>query len=150
MKILIVEDDPGIGILLRKYLEGIPDTVIEVVEDLEAFREAYHRIPPPDIVTLDLLLPDSAAENTLSEIAAFKQANPDGCLVVMTGISTDPTIKDRSFSSGADGFITKQIVGKRSDFLSAMSNVLSAKKEIPRYQQHLSLIEALTSTLKTT
>jgi DNA-binding NarL/FixJ family response regulator len=140
MKILIVEDDPGMGILLRKYLEGLPDTDIEIVEDL----------PPPDIVTLDLLLPDSAAEQTLAEIAQFKKANPDGCLVVMTGISTDPAIKDKSFAAGADGFITKQVVGKRSEFLNAISNVFAAKKEIPRYQQHLSLIEALTSTLKPT
>jgi DNA-binding NarL/FixJ family response regulator len=131
------------GILLKKYLEGIPDTVIEVVKDMEAFREAYKRIPPPDIVTLDLLLPDSAAETTLAEIAHCKKMNPHGCIVVMTGISHDPTIYDKSMEAGADGFITKQVVGNRSGFLEAMRTALGSKKEIPRYQQHLALLEAL-------
>lgn len=150
MKILIVEDDPGMGILLKKYLEGLPDTELEVVRDLEAARKAYERIPPPDIVTLDLLLPDSAAEQTLAEIAKIKQINPHGCVVVMTGISTDPNIQDKSLTAGADGFITKRVVGNRSGFLEAIANVLATKQDVPQYQQHLSLIEALTSTLKRT
>lgn len=147
MKILIVEDDPGMGILLQKYLAGLPDTEVEVVTNLEAAKLAFSRIPPPDIVTLDLLLPDSAAEATLSEIMRFKEFNPNGCLVVMTGISNSD-IQDKSLKAGADSFMDKHVVWKREDFLDGIRQVVATKKDVPKYLEYISLIEALTSTLK--
>jgi DNA-binding NtrC family response regulator len=64
--ILIVEDDPLIRELIKSYLESMDCVVIEA-EDLKTARQALQS-PAPDVVMLDLRLPDGNGMGLLPEI----------------------------------------------------------------------------------
>lgn len=108
MNVLIVEDDAVAGLvierMIRPYLSESDNTTI-VKTMAEA--EDYLLTQDPDIVTLDLNLPDSRWPITMSRIGEFKK-NGRCVVVVLSGVSEPGVdIKQKALSYGADSFLAK-------------------------------------------
>ena len=83
MNVLLVEDDANDASLLRSLLNRQCSTAIEL-EHVSSLKTALERLAhgAPDIVLLDLNLPDSSGLGSVQEIQA---ANPDVPIVVLSG-----------------------------------------------------------------
>ncbi|MCE3263543.1 MAG: hypothetical protein K0R43_2622 [Pseudoduganella sp.] len=65
---LVVEDDPAAADLLRLQLEGAGFSVSCAADAASALAQA--RAAPPDLITLDLLLPDASGWSVLQQLRA--------------------------------------------------------------------------------
>lgn len=108
MIILVVDDDLPTLEIRRKQFAPLGDvrTAINLREALEQMR----RIPPPDLVVLDLIFigPEKAsAEESLRHIRLLKAINEHTVVLVMTGM-TEARIREQALAAGADNVATKQ------------------------------------------
>ena len=109
MKILITDDDPTILFLMSSILKGAGYEVVEASTGmgcLEAMR-AHH----PDLILLDVMLPDISGLKVLSTI----KADPDfshTLVILESGIQTSSDYQAGGLDSGADGYLVKPIENK--------------------------------------
>lgn len=80
--------------------------------------KSLYRTTRPDLLFIDLRMPDSRG---VSEIAVFKEMNPKGRIVVLTGYGN--AARQDALDAGADLFLTKDmraedIVGKVEQLFS--------------------------------
>ena len=99
--ILIVEDQPDVAVALGEHLEAQGHTV-RVAETAAAGRRALHD-RPPDLVVLDLMLPDGTGERLLTH---FRRRGYQGPILIL---SAKGEVKDRvrGLEGGADDYVTK-------------------------------------------
>ena len=98
--VLLIEDDPMSLHMARKALEG--PVTIETAPDAATARNAY-MAHIPDIVFLDIDLPDASGHDLLGEFLAI---DPKAFVVMLSGNSFPDSIQ-RSLKLGAKGFIGK-------------------------------------------
>lgn len=98
--VLVVEDDPDIASLVRLLLEWAGHTV-SLAEDIQTARAALAGQRPPDVVVLDLQLPDGDGVDLCREIKTSRSATP--VLVVSAGYHR----RQAAAACGADGFLGK-------------------------------------------
>ncbi|MEO8718106.1 MAG: response regulator, partial [Burkholderiales bacterium] len=102
--VLIVEDDPDQLALaeLRVKLAGFAS---RAAASAAALQEALVRHQPPDLLLLDILLPDGDGFDILAGV----RSHPTHALmpVVMLTVKDDPTDIQRGLGLGADGYIVK-------------------------------------------
>jgi diguanylate cyclase (GGDEF)-like protein len=116
MKVLIVEDDRTQSFVLTAQLERSPKRASEVDADSEeiggfdvrcaaTLEEAIVAIEAaaPDVVLLDLSLPDSSGLDTLERI---REAAPATAIVVLTG-HDDEAMALEAISNGAQDYLIK-------------------------------------------
>lgn len=125
MNILVVEDDPNTGQLLQSILSGLCDEsfLSTTLEDAEL---QMAKIPAPDIIFLDLVVPPFKPMETLSRISRLRKFNPRALVVVLTG-SMEDKIEQASFAAGADAFLHKNDMRKQSDILKTLKKAISAR-----------------------
>lgn len=86
LKILIVEDDKLMATLLAHIVDPLlqrwPDSQIIVTHTWSAALQELQSLPIPDLVLLDLSLPDSTIERTIERIGEVEDRCP---LVIVTG-----------------------------------------------------------------
>jgi len=101
--LLLVEDDPDIAILLRMTLD--PSRYeIESAGDLASARELLAE-KPPDLVILDVGLPDG---NGLELCREVKAARPSVPVVILTALSRQHrALEAQAHACGADAFVEK-------------------------------------------
>ncbi len=101
-KILIIEDDATMRQALRALLAGANYDVV-ILEDFstDAFCETIRKTNP-DLVLLDLNLPDQNGLNLLKTLREFSDVS-----VIMVTSSSDEANEVLSMSYGADDYITK-------------------------------------------
>lgn len=117
-RVLVVDDDPEMRVLLRRVLEGGPFEVTEA-EDGETALEKLAE-GGIDLVTLDLNLPGMKGTEVLEEIRR-RPGSRDLPVVVATGYG-DPEVEIRLFEAGADDFVVKPVDPRR--FLLRVEAVL--------------------------
>jgi CheY-like chemotaxis protein len=101
-----VEDESELTSLWVRFLEPLHCTV-DVAHTMQEAFEQMKRVPPPDLVFLDLRLPDSQHDDqTLAQIELLKKIHPGALVVVATGYATD-RVKELAIKLGADGFQSK-------------------------------------------
>lgn len=131
IKILLVEDDHLSADLVQNTLKPIvdrfPDGEILLAGTMAAAEEIASNVPHPDIVILDLSLPDSTREETLSTIPRFLDRSP---VLVITGWP-DPDLHEAVLKTGA-GLLKKIDLNKRSLFKTIIATILSWKGDTPR------------------
>ncbi|MBN8547835.1 MAG: response regulator [Deltaproteobacteria bacterium] len=115
-RILIVDDDPVVRMLVTEYLSHYGHSV-EVVESgklcLEKLRENS-----PDILILDMLMPDMSGTEVLEQL----RANPTTANLPVIMLSADKRMAaDASSSAHADCYIQKPFDIK--DFLRAIDDL---------------------------
>lgn len=121
MTFLVVEDEPSMQIVLREFLERFGRVC--VAGDLNQALSEMRRIPPPDFIFLDLALPGSNPENTLSHIQELRRHNPSATLVVLTGI-IDEKLAQASRAMGADEFMRKADLHSQKDLWDTIKRAL--------------------------
>lgn len=110
--ILAVEDDPG---ALRIFEEAFDDvdrsvTLIVATDGVAAFDALYRRgefddAPRPDLIVLDLNLPDTQGQQILTEIQADDDTNM--IPVIVFSQTDDPETISECYRLGANAYITK-------------------------------------------
>lgn len=100
MKILIIEDDKEIGKLIKLYLSKEGYEVI-ISETASSGLQKYYE-ENPDLIMLDLMLPDFSGLKALKEIK--KQKDIPIIIITAKGEEDDRIL---GFKEGADDYITK-------------------------------------------
>ncbi len=116
---LIVEDEPSVMGLWRKFLQPVAHEIREC-QTLSDAIELMRKIPPPDLVLLDLRLPDSMeAAATLARIPEFRAMNPKSIIMVITG-ALDASLPKIASEVGADAFLEKASVNGQTKLLQSI------------------------------
>jgi putative two-component system response regulator len=103
IRILVVDDNAQVRGILRQLLTPAGYEVVECEMGCEALAQVQCR--PPDLVLLDLELPDISGHEVLKAI----RANPDTRLlpvVVLTGVATTDA-RNRAYAEGVTDFLAK-------------------------------------------
>jgi len=102
-RILIIEDDPDIAALVRRYLEKAGFSVEVSMSGREGLTALTAR--PPDLLVLDLMLPHMSG----AEICHAARANPATALVpiIMVTARSEEAERIAGLEIGADDYIAK-------------------------------------------
>ena len=102
--VLIVEDDPD-QLALAQLRVRMAGFAARTADSSAALQDALVRHDPPDVLLLDIMLPDGDG----FDILAGLRSHPQHALmpVVMLTVRDDPTDIQRGLSLGADGYVTK-------------------------------------------
>ncbi len=102
--VLIVEDDPD-QLALAQLRVRMAGFAARTADSAAALREVLAKHEPPDVVLLDILLPDGDGFDILAGI----RSHPEISLlpVVMLTIKDDPMDVKRGLALGADGYVIK-------------------------------------------
>ena len=101
LKALVVEDSAPVGALVRRSLES-DGFVVDVVTDLQGARASLRAEQPPDVVVLDIGLPDGSGLELLREA-------PGGTAVPIVVLSSRQEELDRvlGLELGAEDYVIK-------------------------------------------
>lgn len=146
--LLIIEDVAIMADIWRDLLADVFS--VRVANTWEKGYELMRLRPVPDIVLLDLVLPDSRdPKKTLERIETLKSINPNAAVIAITGNSDDSLAKFAALV-GADFFASKREYGQsQRDLLTAIKNGLrgTLEKKTPAYQQNLEMLEFVTGII---
>ena len=100
-KILVVDDDPEVRMVTRDFLSSKGYEVVVA----EGGREALRLVDasPPDVVLLDVAMPDMDGMETLKRIVATHPAMP----VIMVTANADIEITSKVLQLGAADYVPK-------------------------------------------
>jgi len=105
IRVLVVEDDTVQASLIASILDGSSDFTRSHVKTLAAALGAID-VQRPDVVLLDLNLPDSSGLETLSKLLRHAEGMP----TVVLSATSDAEIADRTIEIGADDYLVKGVV----------------------------------------
>jgi two-component system, repressor protein LuxO len=130
VSLLIVEDDALLAQAYKVFLNKMP-LEVEIVGTLAASLERFDQLQP-DIILLDLLLPDG---HGIELLRYAKNINPDTVVVVVTTESSSESTRE-SILSGAEDYLVKPLNQER--LITTVQNVL----EMIRLKSALSEIQS--------
>ncbi|MCK5707613.1 MAG: response regulator [Candidatus Aureabacteria bacterium] len=121
LKVLIVDDSIIARQMLRKILEdeGV-DNVQEALNGAEAI-EKYKEFSP-DLVFLDIIMPDMPGDKTLEEIISFDK---DARIIMLSSLGTKEKVLE-CLKKGAENFIMKPIEKER--IVEIFNKIIEAKE----------------------
>ena len=108
-RILVIDDDPAARYTIRKYCERLPWRVLEAADAREGLQAAatLH----PELIVLDLNLPDRRGEEVLRELAA---ADATSAIPIVIATSETLSNRDRERLQGAARVFSKSELDGRS------------------------------------
>jgi two-component system, NarL family, response regulator DevR len=117
VKLLLVDDHAIVRCGIRMLLEKNPEFV--VCGESENLSDAYEKVKElsPDIVLLDIKLPDGDGAAGCGEI---KRISPSTKVIILTAYADDAIVLD-TIKAGADGYLLKNIDSKA--IVNAVKNV---------------------------
>ncbi len=104
-RILIIEDEKEIGLLLQRYLEGEHYEVV-VGEDGSMGLQAFHTFDP-HIIILDRMLPGISGDQVCEEIRKLSKLP-----ILMLTAKSDEGSRIEGFELGVDDYVTKPFSAK--------------------------------------
>ena len=123
IRILVTEDDPDLLFLTTEVLSQAGYDVLEAStgkECLEAVK-AHH----PDIVLLDVMLPDTAGTEVCRQIKA-DETSRDTFVILISGVQVSSDSQADGLDFGADGYIIKPIANR--ELLSRIRSMVRIKR----------------------
>lgn len=146
LRILVVDDDPALAELLKRFMLDISSDVM-VAHSFAAAMEFLRIVPPPDVITLDLSMEDSGREMTISKIHEIREANEASVIIVLSGV-VDMQDSERIIAAGADAFWQKDSMlpmrGINKGFFSNLMDAMAALVKQPvRYEKNVRILELL-------
>jgi len=125
VRIVIVDDHPVVRDGLAAMISAEDD--LEVVAEAGTAAEALDIIPSlrPDVVLMDLLLPDMAGSDVIRRIC---DVSSDISLIVLTAVAGDEEIY-RAIEAGARGYLFKDMA--RKELVHAIRAVAAGQRYIP-------------------
>lgn len=147
MKVLVIEDDENLAELIKRTLEPISAEITCVRTLAEGMAEVA-RVPAPEVVTLDLNLPDSTATETLERVKTLREKNENALILIVTG-ALDISHRSKAIEFGADDFIVKhEAFAPPSGFMKNLRDVVrSLVRQPTAYQRSGHILEKLSSKL---
>lgn len=125
IKILIADDFKLLREVIRLYLERVEDiVVIDEAPDIDAALESAGKSPPDVVIMNGDLPPIDSAHAT----AVFRQNGFTASILIVT-VQLEPTLIQRSFIEGANGFMSKDEI---DDYL------VDAVRRVHRGERYLS------------
>src|SRR5579884_3694545 len=121
--ILVVDDEPDLLHAVRLYLEMEGYQVITATNGEEALEKLRTRLP--DLVVLDVMMPEMNGFETLEEIRRVSNVP-----VIMLTVKGEESDKVRGLSLGADDYVTKPF--SQRELLSRIQAVLR-RAEMPPF-----------------
>ena len=122
IRILVVDDSDQVRGILRRLLTPVGYEVVECVSGQSALRDIESRLP--DLVLLDLELPDISGHEVLREIRA-NRATRLLPVIVLTGLATTDE-KNRAYAEGVTDFLAKPF--STSELLARMRALITLKQ----------------------
>ncbi len=128
MKCLVIDDDFDSRRLLQKILH--PFAYVDVATDGEegvlAFHQALKENEPYQLITLDLVMPNSDGQQALREIREIEKemgiAQKDGVkIIVVSGLDDNREIHDAFFLGNATSYMMKPV--RRQILLEEVENL---------------------------
>jgi DNA-binding response OmpR family regulator len=118
IEILLIDDDPDFSIMLRTLLRGRDFQVRSVYtgdEGIEACREN-----PPDVVVLDLLMPNYDGWEVCEQIRDFS----DVPIIILSALGAPASVA-RALDAGADDYLIKPV---HASLLASRLNALVRRR----------------------
>ena len=100
IKILIIEDEDKISMIMKSYLEKEGYTVIQAYDGKDGLKSFEDN--NPDLVILDLMLPNLSGEEVIKEIR-----NKSEIPVIMVSAKVEENNRIDGLRLGADDYVTK-------------------------------------------
>jgi PAS domain S-box-containing protein len=144
IKILLIEDNPGDVRLIREMLAEVPDASweLESAGRLSTGLE-YLAKQQPDIILLDLGLPDSQGLDTLVKMYNLIKAVP---IVVLTGLN-DEVVAMEAVHHGAQDYIVKGLLSGRA-LWRAISYTIERKRMEDELRESKEFAESLITSAR--
>jgi putative two-component system response regulator len=141
-RILVVDDDPGVTLLLRQVLE-LDGHEVTVAGDGQEALEAVNRWPP-DLVLLDLDMPRMSGFEVCAQL---KQAPATRLLpvLILTGQASSE-VRLRAWELGADDFLTKPF--QAVDVRARCRSLLRQKQLTDELESAQAVVFALARTVE--
>ncbi len=125
MKVLVVDDEPDIVMLLEQFLSGRDREIVTAANGREAL-EQFARARP-DLVVLDVQMPELDGWQTLQRLRERSDVP-----VIMLTARGEALDKTRGLLSGADDYITKPFdFGELEARVTAVMRRVQAKSKKP-------------------
>ena len=104
LSVLVVEDDPAFSMLLKSLL-GLQGFQVHTATNRAGVLAGLTQTPPPDLVLLDVRLPDA---NGFDILLRMKQHPSLAAIpvIMLTGEATREAVT-QGLAGGADGYVTK-------------------------------------------
>jgi CheY-like chemotaxis protein len=99
-KILVVEDEPSLRLLVKKVLERNGFEVMEASSGVSALELWDKDKPPVDLLLTDMVMPDGMSGRQLAE--RLKADNPGLKVLYTSGYSTELLGKDLALQEGTN------------------------------------------------
>jgi CheY-like chemotaxis protein len=107
VRVLIVEDDLVTQRVLSQHLEQIGCTVVATVDNaadaIARFRD-FH----PDLITLDIQMPEVLGMDTMALFGVIRDEDPNCEVIVVTGTAF-PVYREKFVKAGVLGFFMKPL-----------------------------------------
>jgi CheY-like chemotaxis protein len=117
-RVLVIDDDPAMRYTFRKLLGGPNCTVVEAADGMSGLEAA--RIARPELIVLDLGLPDIAGEEVLERLRSESETS---AIPVLIATARDLTIAERTaLQEHARGVLSKRDMNRET--LGAMVRAL--------------------------
>ena len=107
VRVLIVEDDPVTQRVLSQRLARIGCTVVGTVDNA-ADAVATFRDLRPDLVTLDIQMPEVLGVDTMALFTVIRAEDPNCEVIVITGTAF-PAYREKFVMAGVLGFFLKPL-----------------------------------------
>ena len=119
-RILIVDDNAAIRLILTGMLEELGHTVVGEAVDKDTALKAYSE-HKPDVVTLDLSLSAVGGADGIAVLKALRLADAKARVVVISG-NSQVKVRELVDQAGACGFVAKPI--KEADLSAAIAKAV--------------------------
>ncbi len=105
--IMIVDDSKFTRKMLSDILTEKGHQIVGEAENAEEAVELYERLKP-DLVTLDIIMPEIEETNAISALKAMLRVNPKARVVIVSAMGQKEVVEE-CIQAGAKDFIVKPI-----------------------------------------
>ncbi|MFS8098578.1 response regulator [Lentzea alba] len=132
IRTLVVDDDFAVAAIHRGFLDAMPE--FEVVGEAHRGGEALRAVEAlrPDLVLLDIHLPDMSGLEVLARLRA--RTGPPVDVIAVTAARERETVR-QAMSRGVDNYLVKPFT--RTAFIDRMRQYLAQRTEVQRLGQVL-------------
>ena len=120
LRVLAVDDSAAMLVIIGTYLKGSMYDIVDTARDGKTAVEKYDRLRP-DIVLLDVVMPQQSGPETLREILKL---NPTATVGMVSSFGTEDVVND-CLRTGARGFLNKPF--SRDDLLKFMERLVGKR-----------------------
>jgi PAS domain S-box-containing protein len=120
-KVLVVDDEPAQLFAMARILRSAGYDVLEASTGKEALEKARHE--DPDLVLLDVILPDIGGVEVAKEIKRDSRLN--SMVILISGSKISSEAQSKGLEEGADGYLTKPI--PKRELLARVESILRIK-----------------------